>query len=81
MYHVTYWDTRKVYKSFEKLSIAKKYARGLGHTGEDNPLLTGYPPVAYVCNDLGECEYNPRFGKRISSAVGDAFTSMDDNLR
>jgi len=81
MFHVTYWDTQEIYRSFSKLSIAKKYARGLGHTGEDNPTLTGYPPVAFVANDNGECVYNPRFGKRISSHVGGLVNSNDDCLR
>jgi hypothetical protein len=80
-YHVTYWDNGDVYRTFDKLAIAKRYARGLGHTGEDDLMLTGYPPVAYVANDNGECVYNPRFGKRISSAIGDAFESLDDNFR
>ncbi len=44
MYHVTDWTTQKTIKSFEKLGLAKRYARGQGHTGEDNPMLTGYPP-------------------------------------
>lgn len=62
MFHVTYWDNGKIYKSFEKLAIAKRYARDLGHTGQEIPFLTGFPPIAYVSNDNGECVYNPRFG-------------------
>jgi hypothetical protein len=81
MFHVTYWNTRQVYRSFEKLGVAKRWARGLGHTGEDNPMLTGYPPIAYVANDAGECVYNPRFGKMISSAAGSLVHSQDDCLR
>lgn len=81
MYHVTIWDTQKIYRSFKKLGIAKRYARGLGHTGEDNPGLTGYPPIAFVANDAGECVYNPRFGKKISSSVGNIVNSNDDCLR
>ena len=79
MYHVTYWDTGEIYRSFEKLAIAKRYARGLGHTGEDNPGLTGYPPLAYVANDAGECEYNPRFGKRISDAAAGIVNAQPSN--
>lgn len=70
MFYVTSWDTRKVFYEFEKLAIAKRYARGMGHTGEDNPGLTGYPPIAYVANEAGECVYNPRFGKNIRSDIG-----------
>ena len=81
MYHVTIWDTQKVYRSFEKLAIAKRYARGLGHNGVDSPGLTGYPPIAFVANGAGECVYNPRFSKRISSAAGGIVNSSDDCLR
>ena len=48
MYKVVSWDTQKVMYTFEKLATAKRYARGAGHTGEDNPGLRGYPPIAYV---------------------------------
>lgn len=81
MYHVTIWDTKKIYKSFNKLGTAKRYCRGMGHTGEDIPMLYNYPPIAFVADDDGYCVYNPRFSKRISSSVGAAFTSLDDNLR
>lgn len=81
MYHVIFWDTGKTYKSFEKLNRAKRYAKGLGHTGENDPFLTGYPPIAYVADDDGYCVYNPRFGKRISSSVGSIINSNDDCLR
>ena len=81
MYHVTYWNSQKIYRSFEKLAIAKRYARGLGHTGEDNHTLNGYPPVAFVANDNGECVYNPRFGKQISSSARGMVHNQDDCLR
>ena len=81
MYHVTYWETFKIHRSFDKLAIAKKYARGLGHTDEDNSGLTGYPPIAFVANDAGECVNNPRFSKRIGSTVGSIVNSNDDCLR
>jgi hypothetical protein len=81
MYHVIIWDTQKIYRSFEHLNRAKKYARGLGHTGEDIWYLTGYPPIAYVGNDQKECIYNPRFGKNISSSVGSFINTTDDCLR
>lgn len=69
MFFVTQWEDRQIVGEYEKLSIAKRRCRGLGHTGEDHPILTGYPPIAYVANEKGECVYNPRFSKRISSAV------------
>ena len=80
-YHVTYWGTHEIYRTFTKLAIAKKYARGLGCTDEDNPMLIGYPPVAYVANDNGEVVYNPRFGKNISSSLSGLVNSNDDCLR
>ena len=79
-YHVTYWDTGNIYRTFDKLPLAKKYARGLGHAGEDVSLLTGYPPIAFVANDNGEVVYNPRFGKRISSFVGNIINSNDVHI-
>ena len=63
MYHVISWNTREALASFEKLKEAKRYCRSLGHTGEDDPFLTSYPPVAYVTNESGELVYNPRFRK------------------
>ena len=69
-FQVREWDTDKVLYEFDKLAIAKKYARGQGHTGEDNPMLTGYPPIAFVWDvELDGCCYNPRFGKNISSEL------------
>ena len=67
MYHVTEWGTGKIRRSLKKLRQAKKWCRGAGHTGEDHPFLTGYPPRCY---DAGEIVYNPRFSKRFGSAVG-----------
>lgn len=61
-FDVIKWDTGKIAKSFEKLSRAKKYCRSLGHTGEDNSGLKGYPPIAFVSDGEG-CVYNPRFKK------------------
>ena len=80
-YHVTRWDDGSIVRTFDKLRLAEKKARGMGHTGEDNPILTGYPPIAFVANDAGEVVYNPRFGKLISSAVGSIVNSNDDHLR
>lgn len=70
MFYVKKWGTDEILSQWETLAIAKRYARGEGHTGEDHPFLTGYPPIAYVANDAGECVYNPRFEKRIRSDVG-----------
>lgn len=81
VFRVVDWNTGEVYYEFKKLAIAKRYARGMGHTGEDNELLTGYPPIAFVANDKGELVYNPRFGKNISSAVGEIVNTNDDCLR
>jgi len=81
MYHVVNWDTNETIKSFDKLAIARRYCRGMGHTGEDCPGLTGYPPIARVQDDDGYCVYNPRFSKLIGSAVGALVNSNDDHLR
>lgn len=70
MYYVISWDTGETLGEYKKLAIAKRYARGQGHTGEDHPILTHFPPIAYVANEQGECVYNPRFSKRIGSTVG-----------
>ena len=69
MFYVTRWDTGEVIYEFTKLATARRYARGLGHTGEDDPKLTGYPPIVFVANEKGECVYNPRFAKSVSPAV------------
>jgi len=81
MYNVTNWNTGEVLYSFEKLAVAKRWARGLGHTGEDVEIFTSYPPVAFVANEKGECVYNPRFGKNIASSVSQVINSNDDCLR
>jgi len=80
MYHVTDWNTKKVIRSFKSLGVAKRWCRGQGHTGEDNSGLTGYPPIAFVANDNGECVYNPRFSKRISAAAGAIVTNNDVHI-
>ena len=64
MFYIIDWDTKKVIGAYEKLTTAKRKCRALGHTGEDNSLLTGFPPVAYVANINGEVIYNPRFAKK-----------------
>ena len=78
-FHVTLWDTKEVVRTFEKLAIAKRWARGRGHTGEDDPGLTSYPPLAYVANDVGELVYNPRFGKKIRADVGGLINAQPSN--
>lgn len=60
---------REIVKSFENLNYAKKWARGRGHTGEDNLGLTSYPPLAYVAVVIGDLVYNPRFSKNIRADV------------
>ena len=70
MFYVTSWDTGEILGEYKKLAIAKRYARGEGHTGEDIAILIGYPPIAYVANEAGECVYNPRFGKTIRADLG-----------
>jgi hypothetical protein len=69
MYFVVEWETDKITHRCKHLKQAKGWARGAGHTGEDHPLQTGYPPRAHVQNEAGECVYNPRFGKRFSSEM------------
>jgi len=63
-YQVISWDTGEILFVFDTLNSAKRKAKSLGHTGEDNPILTGYPPIAYVSNEFGEVVYNPRFKKQ-----------------
>lgn len=62
MYQVIDWGTGKILSEWEKLATAKSECRKLGHTGEDNYGLTGYPPIAFVSDGEG-CVYNPRFKK------------------
>ena len=78
-YYVISWDTREVLSEHKGLGLARRYCRGNGHTGE----IYGnrYTPVAYVANEAGECVYNPVFSTKLGSAVGAAFTRLDDNLR
>lgn len=64
MYHVTLWKNRKIVQSHALLPHARRHAKRLGHTGEDITGFTGYPPIAYVATDNGDCAYNPRFSKR-----------------
>ena len=79
MYQVMYWDNQfergnfpksdkeyndiQTHSTHKSLKDAKKICRGLGHTGEDNSALTGYPPKAFVCDSSGGVVYNPRFKK------------------
>jgi hypothetical protein len=68
MYHVIDWNTRQIIKSFEKLAVAKRYAKGQGHAGIGNGVY--FSPVAYVANDAGDVVYNPVFKVAISAEVG-----------
>jgi hypothetical protein len=54
----------QTHSTHDTLKAAKAVCRGLGHTtGEDNPMLTSYPPVAFVADSNFELVYNPRFKK------------------
>lgn len=79
MFYVINWETREVLSKWEKLAVAKRWCRGQGHTGEDNSMLTSYPPIAYVANEAGELIYNPRFGKNIRSDVGSFINAQPPN--
>ena len=79
MYKVVNWDTRETMHEFEKLVVAKRYAKGAGHIGKGNEVY--YSPVAYVEDEDGYCVYNPRFSVKISAAVGNIINSNDDSLR
>lgn len=58
-YIVTNWQTQEAIAEFEDLNEAKKFCRGLGHTGQ---AIGGYyPPVAFVADIDGYLVYNPRF--------------------
>ena len=85
-YYVRSWDTGEIMTGesgkpliFDHLNRAKKYARGCGHTGEDSPILTGYPPIAYVSDEEGNCVYNPRFAKQISSELSGLINSRESD--
>lgn len=78
LYHVTLWETGEITGTYP-LGLAKRYARGQGHTGEDNPMLTGYPPIAFVADDNGNCVYNPRFGKQISTGTGCLINALESD--
>lgn len=80
MYHVTDWNTGQIIKSFEKLAVAKRWCRGQGHDGIDDPAFTGFAPIAYVANDAGDCVYNPRFSRTISAEVGAHVNSRSSNF-
>jgi hypothetical protein len=79
LFHVTLWETREVVKSVANLNYAKKWARGRGHTGEDDPCLTGYPPIAYVADDNGDIIYNPRFSKKLKAEVSGLINAQPSN--
>lgn len=64
MYYVKLWKDDRVIGMTDDIERARREARGQGHTGEDWPNTTWYPPVAYVANGAGECVYNPRFHKQ-----------------
>lgn len=79
MYHVTDWETREIYGSYKKLTVARRWCRGKGHNG--NIHNNRYEPVAFVANDEGYLVYNPRFSTQIGGQVGGLVNSKDDCLR
>lgn len=78
MFYVTSWDTGERLSEHETLPIARRYARGEGHTGAVAPN-GNYPPIAYVANEKGECVYNPRFRSKVN--LGGLTIGPDDCLR
>ena len=71
MYFVKNWETDETIDSFEKLTTAKRYCRGQGHTGQLAPNGQ-YLPIAYVADDEGYLVYNPRF----KATIGDAASQL-----
>lgn len=78
-FFVINWETREISSKWASLAVASRHARHQGHTGEDNPGLTGYPPIAYVADGNGDCVYNPRFGKKISAAAAGLINAQPSN--
>ena len=63
MFKVVNWKTGNVIETFKNIKRAKRFCRRLGHTGENSPILTGFPPIAYIADEAGNLVYNPRFKK------------------
>ena len=62
-YQVVSWVSRDIIWETDDLNKAKKKCRSIGHELTKDPILTGYPPIAFVQEgDLGVV-YNPRFKK------------------
>ena len=77
--YVITWDDNEVTDGPLPLSLARRYCRGSGHTGE---IVNGrYVPIAFVANEHGELVYNPRFMTSISPIVGSLVNTNDDCLR
>ena len=76
MFYVKRWDNDEIVYRFKKLAIAKRYAHGMGHTGDDEPIFEGYPPIAYVADEEGDLVYNPYFSKQIGGAVSGLITAQ-----
>ncbi len=57
-------------------ALYSAFSRGKGHTGEDDPHLTSYPPIAYLADNDGLLVYNPRFSKQISATVAGLINSL-----
>ena len=79
MFYVTSWETGKIFNEWEKLAVAKRWARGHGHTGEDHPILNGYPPIAYVADENGRVVYNPHFSKNLRAKYGGLINAQPPN--
>lgn len=84
VYLVISWASGEIISEHTSLAIAKKHARGEGHTGEDDPHLTGYPPLAFVSdgtkfNGSYVCIYNPRFAKQVCAAVGSLINAQSSD--
>jgi hypothetical protein len=72
-YLVISWDTDEILSEHKTLAIARRHARGEGHTGI---ISNGrYEPVAFVSDGTKVygrwvCVYNPHFATQIGAAVG-----------
>jgi len=78
MFYVKRWDNDEILSTWDKLAVAKRYAKGAGHTGEMAPNGR-YLPVAYVEDEEGNCVYNPRFSATISPAVSNVINAQQSD--
>jgi len=68
MFYVKRWDNDEILSTWDKLAVAKRYAKGAGHTGEMAPNGR-YLLIAYVADESGTCVYNPVFRGEITAAA------------